>query len=150
MKKLIATFLILLPLLALTAPTVFADNTETSTEDKAKAEAVIKDSSSFDVFDILTPEKEDESTSRDIITQAEAEGTSPVGIIILKAINILMLTIGTFAFVLIIIGGFMFATSGGDEPKIDRAKAILTQSIMGLIIAFGSYMIVYFIQSFFY
>lgn len=147
MKKIIASLLILLPLLTLAAPISFA---ETDTEEERNTEAMIKDASSFDVFDILTPESDDETTAGEIVADAEEAGTSPIGLIILKAINIMMLTIGTFAFVLIIIGGFMFATSGGDEPQIDRAKAILTQAIVGLVMAFGSYMIVYFIQSFFY
>lgn len=134
----------MLSLLSVSAPLAFAE------EDKS---AQIKDSSSFDVFDIFSPEEPedgDEITESDILSEAEAAGTSPAGIIILRAINILSLLIGTFAFVMIIIGGFMFATAGGEESKVDRGKAILLQSIFGLIIAFLSYMIVTFIQSFFY
>lgn len=152
MKKILASILIAIPLLALTVPFAMADDaaTETGIGDAA-TQAKIKDASSFNVFDILSPDEESEKKTLDAVLQDAADkGTSPAGAIILKAINILMLLIGTFAFVLIIIGGFMFVTSNGDEPSIDRAKALLTQSVIGLVIAFFSYLIVYFIQSFFY
>jgi hypothetical protein len=137
MKRLLASLLILLSLTIVSTPLAFAE------EDNS---ANIKDSSSFDVFDIFS--LEDGITEDDVLT--DAGETSPAGALILKAINILTLLIGTFAFIMIIIGGFMFATAGGEENKVDRGKAIITQSIFGLIIAFFSYMIVVFIQSFFY
>jgi len=119
-----------------------------------------KDFSGFSVTDIfiedegedLESTKDDESIIKDLIEEADANDnvSSPVMAFILKLINILSLLVGTFAFVMILIGGFIFATSGGDEGQVDKGKAILTQAIVGLVLAFLSYTIVLFVQSFFY
>lgn len=144
MRRLIATLLLSASLLMLSSPISLATSPH------------IKDSSGFDVFEVLSIDEETDPNgnsfdlTQDIINEAEQEGTSPVGAVLLRAINILTLLIGTFAFVMIIIGGIMFATAGGDESKIDRGKALLVQSIVGLVVAFLSYFIVTFILSFFY
>lgn len=168
MKRILAILLLTLPLFATSAPFAMADDTtaattadatsDSSSSDSSSSsselnttEEAIKDTSSFDVFDIFSIDEAHEgTTAADLEAEAAAKGTSPIGVLILRAINILMLLIGTFAFVMIIIGGVMFATAGGEESSIDRGKAILTQAIFGLVIAFMSYMIVAFIQSFFY
>lgn len=118
-----------------------------------------KDFSSFDVGSIFIEDdkgtettEDDESVIGDLRaeTEANANVSSPAMALILRVINILSLLVGTFAFVMILIGGFIFATSGGDEGQVDKGKAILQQSIVGLVFAFLSYSIVLFIQSFFY
>ena len=114
----------------------------------------IKDAGAFSVREILsvdsdiTTNKGGESLTADLIEKAAQENTSPVGALLLRAINLLTLIIGTFAVIMIIIGGFMFASSNGDESKIDRGKALITQALSGLVIAFLSYYIVVFIGSF--
>ena len=155
MKKFLATLLATLMLVLSigilstpVAPLAFAD-------DEVEIETKIKDSANFDIFEILsvdgeTDEDPSEHLSQDILDAAEAENISPAAALILRVINILILLIGTFAFVMIVIGGFLYSTSAGDESQRDRGTAILTQSALGLVIAFGSYFIVTFIQSFFY
>lgn len=167
MKRLLASLLLILSLFTASVPFAMAadDDDDTSdvqyqegtggdniqVDDAKVRENAVKDSSSFNVFDILSIDADHESTTAaDLQAEADAKGTSPIGLIILKAINIMMLLIGTFAFIMIIIGGVIFATAGGEESSIDRGKAILSQSIIGLVVAFMSYMIVAFIQSFFY
>jgi len=143
MKKLIATALLACLLVMSSNSIAFATDL-----DPAK----IEDASSFNVFDILSVDDEDngEHLTETLVAEAEEAGTSAVGALILRAINILSLLVGTFAFVMIIIGGFMWSTSGGNETQIDKGKAILTQAIVGLFIAFLAYFIVTFILSFFY
>jgi len=139
MKRFIATLLLMFSLVSLSTPLAFAAD-----------EGAIKDSSNFDVFDIFSTSDEEETDADTVTKEATTKGTSPAGLIILKAINILSLLVGTFAFVMIIIGGFMFSTAGGEQNKIEKGKSILEQAVLGLVIAFFSYMIVAFIQSFFY
>ncbi len=169
MKKFLSTLLLAVSLILFSSTIVSADLIEEVVEDPSQQETddylddiedlsqqeeASKSSSSFNVREILTISGEsgtgEESINANFINQAEAEGTSVAGLLILKAINILSLLIGTFAFVTIVIGGFTFVTAGGDETRIDRGKAIVNQSIFGLIIAFMSYFIVTFIISFFY
>lgn len=168
MKRLLAIFLFILAFALSTTPLAFAG---------ANTDPNAKDTGNFNVFEILTTGDEvdtngadgdqscdidclkdelakcgtdDECLTIQLLIEAEEAGTSPVGALILRAINILTLLIGTFAFVMIVIGGFIFATSGGEETQVDRGKAILTQSLAGLAVAFMSYFIVTFIQTFFY
>lgn len=109
----------------------------------------------FDVLNILdVDEDEDASGSTDlnenITREASAKNTSVAGAVILRAINLLTLLVGTFSFVMILIGGIMFVTAGGEENRIDKAKAILNQAIVGTFLAFLAYFMVVFVQSFFY
>lgn len=147
MFKLFASILITFSLIT---PTAFA-------ADASGCEGDQKDSSCFKVLDILNTKSSDsdtgyEATSNNLVIAGEAEGGPGSGIaaLILRAINILTLLIGTFAIVMIIIGGMFLVISQGDQNKIDRGKAIITQSLFGLVVAFFSYLIVVFIQSFFY
>lgn len=112
--------------------------------------------SHFTVEEILDLDTEDNGANAEttfyetIKDDADEKQISVPAAIILRVINILTLLIGTFAFVTIMIGGFIMISSGGDTGKIDRGKAILTQSILGMVIAFLAYFITAFVQSFFY
>lgn len=121
------------------------------------------ESSSFDVLDILSVTEDDaktagvatssgETTSKSLVDKGEATGGAGSGIaeLILRAINILTLLVGTFAFIIILISGFMLVTAQGDQTKIDKAKNMITQCMIGVMFAFFSFMLVTFIQSFFY
>lgn len=138
MKKLLAALLLSITLSAtLAAPAAFAAE---------------KSSSSFNVFDVLSSKTSDGSgeTTSENIKKASTEDISPIGVLILKAINILTLAIGTFAFVVIIIAGINMIIAQGDQNRIDRSKNMLSQALIGLVLAFTSYMIVTAVQSFFY
>lgn len=141
MKKILVSLAIFFATFSLSASVVSADNGY----------------SNFDVSEILDIDQNDAETGgqdtqlfENIIEDAQEHNTSVAGAIILRVINLLSLLIGTFTFVTIMIGGFMMITAGGDESKIDNAKAILTQSIVGCVIAFLAYFITAFVQSFFY
>lgn len=138
MKKLLLATLLLL--MNLSGATALAYNTDT-----------------FDVSDVLnvtdtTSDNEEVTTElgENLQEEADEKGTSVAGALILRAINILSLLIGTFAFVVILYSGLMMVTAGGDESKIDNAKSMLIQAIFGIVLAFLAYFIVAFVQSFFY
>lgn len=150
MKRILATALLLCSFVFIAAPMALAE------EDQ---ETKIEDTESFNVLDILSiGDEEDEQTehlTEELIEEAttrteEGVETSPAAALIIRAINILMLLIGTFGFVLLIIGGFVWSTAAGNETQIDRGKSIITQTVIGIFVAFFSYFIVTFILSFFY
>lgn len=146
MKKLFAILALVLSMNFLGATLAFAATTEPESE-----------YSNFNVFEVLdvtdsTSDNVDNGTDlvKNLQDEAAAKNTSVAGALILRAINILSLLVGTFAFLMIMYGGFMMVTAGGDQSMIDRSKNVLTQSIFGLILAFMAYFIVTFVQSFFY
>jgi hypothetical protein len=114
------------------------------------------DYGSFDVSEILDIDESDNNTGQstdiyeNIKNDADEKQTSVVSAVILRAINVLTLLIGTFTFVTLLISGYLMITAGGDTGKIDKAKGMISPAILGMILAFFSYFIAAFIQSFFY
>lgn len=68
-------------------------------------------------------------------------------VIIARIINITLLFLGVIAVGLIVYAGFLWMTSGGSEDKIDDAKKILRNAIIGLAIILSSWGIASFILS---
>jgi len=62
-----------------------------------------------------------------------------------RIINIAMLILGVLAVGLILWGGFIWMTSGGSEDKIDKAKKILKNGIIGLVIILSAWGITTFV-----
>lgn len=94
------------------------------------------DSANFSVGTYLTTEK-----------QAAFES---VPAYIVRFINLLSMVIGSFAFLAIVIGGFMMLTSGGREGSITKGKDIIKYAILGLVVALAAFFITSFVQSIFY
>lgn len=76
-------------------------------------------------------------------------GHSPIVSFILRVINFAMKIIGSIAIILFIIAGFMMMFAGGNQQNLDKAKDIFKYALIGLIVAFLSYVIVIFVQSIF-
>lgn len=53
---------------------------------------------------------------------------------------------GIALFVLLLVGGFKFITSGGDPKAVESAKSTLTHAIIGLIVILVSYLILVLIK----
>lgn len=62
--------------------------------------------------------------------------------IIVSAINWFLAFLASLSVLMIVVAGIMYITSGGDESRIGTAKKWLTYSIVGLIVALLSYVIV--------
>ena len=62
-----------------------------------------------------------------------------------KVINVFLGVLGVIALGLILWGGFIWMTAAGSQEKIDQAKKILKNSIIGLIIILSSWGIAYFV-----
>lgn len=66
-----------------------------------------------------------------------------IGTIIASLLSLL----GVVFLVLVIYGGFLWMTSGGNEIKVLKAKKTLIQATIGLIIIVSAYSITYFVLS---
>lgn len=53
--------------------------------------------------------------------------------------------VGVIFFVIIIYGGFMWMTAGGNEEKVKKAIELIVQAVVGLIIIGAAYLITKFI-----
>src|SRR3990167_4595331 len=61
---------------------------------------------------------------------------------ILKIINIALAVAGLIAVLYLIIGGFRYITSAGNEETAEQAKKIITNAIIGIVIIILSFVIV--------
>jgi hypothetical protein len=100
------------------------------------------DTSSFKVTNYLTAEGQ----NKDVIK----EGVPVVAVYLVRLINYLSLVIGSFAFLAIVIGGFMMVTSAGQEQQVSKGKDMVKFAIIGLLVALSAYFITSFVQSIFY
>ena len=55
---------------------------------------------------------------------------------------------GVGLFVMLVVGGFSFLLSGGDQKKLDGAKGTVTHAILGLVIIVSAYLILRTIEIF--
>jgi hypothetical protein len=59
--------------------------------------------------------------------------------------NIALGFVGVIIFAMLIYGGVLYITSGGNDEKIQKAKQTLTAAIIGLLIVLLSYVIISFV-----
>ena len=62
-------------------------------------------------------------------------------VIVARVINVALSLIGIILVVLLIYAGFLYMTSGGEAAKIEKAKKIIQNAIIGLIIVLSSWAI---------
>ena len=62
-------------------------------------------------------------------------------------INIALGFLGIVFLVLLLYAGFMWMTAGGDEKKVDKARTMITQAIIGLVIIVAAFSISSFVLS---
>ena len=69
-------------------------------------------------------------------------GTGDVRIIIANIIRIFLGLLGIIAVALIVYGGFLWMTSAGNEERVTKAKQVIINAVVGLVIILLSYIIV--------
>ncbi len=100
-----------------------------------------------------------------LIQQAHAQGLADMGaklssvaggagyqetdykVIIGLIIQSLLGLLGVIFFVLMLNAGYLWMTAQGNEQRLEKAKNIMTTSVIGLIIVLSSYAISYFVLS---
>jgi len=72
-------------------------------------------------------------------------GTRDIRVTIARLINVIMGFLGIVAVIIILLGGFMWMTAGGNDEKIGKAKKLIIAGIIGLIIVISAYAIATFV-----
>ena len=67
---------------------------------------------------------------------------SSASTIILEVINIALAVAGLVAVLFLLIGGFRYITSAGNEETAEQAKKIITNAIIGIVVIILSFVIV--------
>jgi len=66
-------------------------------------------------------------------------GTTDIKIVIGNIITFLLGLLGIVLVILIIYAGFVWMTAGGDSAKVDTAKGLIKNAIIGIIIIIAAY-----------
>ncbi len=62
-----------------------------------------------------------------------------------QLINVALGLLGMVLLVLVIYGGYLWMTAGGNSEQVDKAKKIITNAVVGLVIIMASYAIANFV-----
>jgi len=62
--------------------------------------------------------------------------------VVSAVLNLLLSIIGILAIITLVVGGIMYMTSAGEEDRINKAKSIVTYSIIGIAVALAGLVIV--------
>ena len=69
------------------------------------------------------------------------DGQSQLTSFIGRIINVMLSVLGIIFFVLLVYGGFLWMTSAGNDDKVKKAKTLITDAVIGLIIILAAYAI---------
>jgi len=72
-------------------------------------------------------------------------GSQDIRTTVSKIINVALSFIGVIVLVIILYGGFLWMTAGGNEEKVGEAKKWIYGGIIGLVIILSSYAIAQFV-----
>ena len=67
-----------------------------------------------------------------------------------RVLTFLLSVVGGLAIIGLITGGIMYLTAYGDEERIEKAKKILVNSIIGIVVCLGSLLVVNQVTNFFH
>ena len=81
------------------------------------------------------------------VNTADTGATGTLGSNIRNITNALLYILGAIAVVVIVIGGFMYATSAGDAQKAKTAKDMILYAAIGIVVAMLAFAIVQFVTS---
>ncbi len=92
-----------------------------------------------------TPIKDGIDKSKTTTGMGNQGSDADVNNVIQTIITILIWLVGVLAVIMIIYGGILYTTSGGDPAKIKKGKDTIVYGIVGLIIAILAFVIVNFV-----
>ena len=85
-----------------------------------------------------------QNTASHVPTYGQATDPSVIAANIIK---VLLTFIGVVFMILFIYGGFLYMTSAGETDKVKKAKSLLKNAVIGVLIVMTAYAITYFIAS---
>lgn len=154
-KKIIVQLVIALIVFGISTPIItnvsFAQDSSTQSNTSTKKKDEL---GSFDVSEYLQIEGGQtylETTTKD----KDGKETGPnlnsgVVYFIIKLIELLTKIISSFALLFLITGGLVMMVSHGNAQMQTKGKQMILYSLLGLVVAFGSLIIVTFVQSLFF
>ena len=74
-------------------------------------------------------------------------GKTDIKVIIGNIIKAILSFVGVILILLLIIGGLMWMTSAGEEEKVKKAKSLITNAVIGVLIVVLAYTITYFVMT---
>jgi len=74
-------------------------------------------------------------------------GTQELTTTIASIIRVALGFLGVIAVLIVLYGGFMWMTAGGNEDRVTKARQIMTAGLIGLIIILAAYAIASFVIS---
>lgn len=77
-------------------------------------------------------------------------GDKEIPEIIGLAIKIILIFLGVIFFLFMIHGGYIWMTAAGNEEQVGKAKKLITNALIGLIIVLAAYAITYYVTSEFF
>jgi hypothetical protein len=83
------------------------------------------------------------------VNAGPAAGALTLSQIAHNVLNFLLSIVGILGIIMLVIGGVMYLTAAGDEDRIETGKKIVTYSIIGIVVALASLVIVSQIAAFF-
>lgn len=73
-----------------------------------------------------------------------ALGTTDIRTIIVNVVNVALGFLGIVAVIILMYGGYLWMTSGGNQERVDSAKKTIRNAVIGLLIIIASWAIVFF------
>lgn len=78
-------------------------------------------------------------------TKTSGEPAKTIPEVVSLVIKSILVIIGVILLVLLFYGGFLWMTAQGNEDSLKKARAILTDAIVGIVIVFAAYAFTYFV-----
>ena len=79
------------------------------------------------------------------VPEGNASAEANLQFMVGRIINYLFGLVGVIALTVVLVGGYLWMTAQGESDQVDKAKKIIIQSIIGLIITVGAYSITAFV-----
>lgn len=104
------------------------------------------------LFLIFSPQNSFAETGADLLktglkTSADTAkldtGTTDIASMMGKAVNYIFGVVGVIFLTIILVGGYIWMTAGGNEEKVKKAKDFILNGINGMIVIFIAYALVY-------
>lgn len=83
----------------------------------------------------------------DAVTVPNPVGNPDLGSVLRSVVNALLIFAGAVAVLFLIIGGFRYVISTGNEQQVEAAKKTILYAILGLIVIFIAFVLVSLIET---
>ncbi len=91
------------------------------------------------VFAVAIPASAQFTVPQTNLATADLQATA------INIINLILSLLGLIALIMILMGGFKWMTSGGNEEKVGEAKKLLGAGVVGIVIILAAYAITQFV-----